>query len=175
MLFDGEVFRWQRLDNLVASAAQGSQLDLEGLLDQVISFLFSDNGGLLRNQLVQAAVDRIDSLAWQTTLRLSRSLPTPLQAFQPVGLREQAQLVDTAFDELVLDLEPIRQLVRILSALPGFEPRLLLSRLPRVVRDPQFRRMGLDLAQGLAERSLVRLLRDVLVRTDPDRAALQPA
>jgi len=173
MLFDGEVFRWQRLDNLVASAAQGSQLDLEGLLDQVIAFLFSDNGGLLRNQLVQAAVDRLDSLAWQATLRLSRSLPKPLQALQPVGLRDQAQQANTAMDDLLLDLEPIRQLLRILSALPGFEPQLLLSRLPAVLSAPQFRRMGLDLAQGLAERSLVRLLRDVLVK--PDQSSLQPA
>jgi predicted unusual protein kinase regulating ubiquinone biosynthesis (AarF/ABC1/UbiB family) len=48
MLFDGDIFRWQRLDNLIASASQGAQLDLEGLLDQVLDFLFSANGGLLR-------------------------------------------------------------------------------------------------------------------------------
>jgi len=42
-----------------------------------------------------------------------------------------------------------------------------------VLSAPQFRRMGLDLAQGLAERSLVRLLRDVLVK--PDQSSLQPA
>jgi hypothetical protein len=34
--------------------------------------------------------------------------------------------------------------------------------------------MGRDLARGLAERSLVRLLRDVLVATPPERA-MQPA
>jgi hypothetical protein len=76
-------------------------------------------------------------------------------------------------DQLLLDLEPIRQLLRILNALPGFEPQLLLSRLPRVLAAPEFRRMGLDLAQGLAERSVVRLLRDVLVRAD--QTTLQPA
>ena len=173
MLFDGEVFRWQRLDNLVASAAQGSQLDLEGLLDQVISFLFSENGGLLRRQLVEAAVDKVDSLAWQTTLRLSRNLPAPLQALQPIGLRQQAELADAGMDELLLDLEPIRQLVRILRALPGFEPQLLLSRLPRLLNEPGLRSMGRDLARGLAERSVVRLLRDVLA--SPIRPSVQPA
>ena len=173
MLFDGEVFRWQRLDNLVASAAQGSQLDLEGLLDQVIGFLFSDNGGLLRRQLVEAAVEKLDGLAWQTTLSLSRRLPTPLQALQPAGLRQQSQQLSGGTDALLLDLEPIRQLLRILQALPGFEPQLLLRRLPRLLREPELRAMGRELAQGLAERSLVRLLRDVLVPRDS--RSMQPA
>jgi predicted unusual protein kinase regulating ubiquinone biosynthesis (AarF/ABC1/UbiB family) len=174
MLFDGEVFRWQRLDNLVASAAQGSQLDLEGLLDQVISFLLSDNGGLLRTQLVEAAVENLDGLAWQTTLNLSRRLPTRLKALQPPGLRRQVQELEGGEIDLLLDLEPIRQLLRILQTLPGFEPQMLISRLPRLLAEPGLRRMGRDLARGLAERSLVRLLRDVLVATPPGRA-MQPA
>jgi predicted unusual protein kinase regulating ubiquinone biosynthesis (AarF/ABC1/UbiB family) len=167
MLFDGDVFRWQRLDNLVASAAQGSQLDLEGLLDQVLDFLFSANGGLLRQQLVDAMVQRVDALAWQTTLRLGKRLPERLQ---PPGLRNRR--MEPSGDPL-LELEPIRQLLVILRSLPGFEPQLLLRRLPRLLGEPQLRRMGVDLARGLAERGVVRLLRDVLVSpslTSPARA-----
>jgi predicted unusual protein kinase regulating ubiquinone biosynthesis (AarF/ABC1/UbiB family) len=164
MLFDGEVFRWQRLDNLIASAAQGSQLDIEGLLDQVLDFLFSANGGLLRRQLVEAAISRVDALAWHTTLRLGKRLPERLQ---PPGLR-QRQVEDAG--EVLLSLEPIRQLLVILRSLPGFEPRLLVKRLPRLLGEPELRRMGADVARGLAERGVVRLLRDVLV--DP---ALRPS
>jgi hypothetical protein len=158
MLFDGDIFRWQRLDNLIASASQGSELDLNGLLDQVLDFLFSVNGGLLRQQLVDAAIQRVDSVAWQATLRLSGRLPEPLQ---PPGLKQRANQVDGA--EPLLDLEPIRQLVLILQALPGFEPQLLLKRLPRVLGEPELRRMGLEVARGLAERSMVHLVRDLLV------------
>jgi predicted unusual protein kinase regulating ubiquinone biosynthesis (AarF/ABC1/UbiB family) len=157
MLFDGDVFRWQRLDNLIASAAQGSQLDLDGLLDQVLDFLFSANGGLLRQQLVDAMVQRVDALAWQTTLRLGKRLPERLQ---PPGLRNRR--MELSGDPL-LELEPIRQLMVILRSLPGFEPQLLLRRLPRLLGEPELRRMGVDLARGLAERGVVRLLRDVLV------------
>ena len=157
MLFDGDIFRWQRLDNLIASASQGAQLDLEGLLDQVLSFLFSANGGLLRLQLVDAMVARMDAMAWQTTLRIGKRLP---ERFQPPGLRRH-RLSEAG--EPLLDIEPVRQLMGILQSLPGFEPQMLLRRLPRLIGEPELRQMGFQLAKGLAERSVVRLLRDVLV------------
>lgn len=157
MLFDGDIFRWQRLDNLIASASQGTQLDLEGLLDQVLTFLFSPNGGLLRQQLVDAMVARMDALAWQTTLRLGKRLPERLQ---PPGLRRHRL---SEANEPLLDLEPVRQLTGILNALPGFEPQMLVRRLPRLLGEPELRQMGVQLAKGLAERSVVRLVRDVLV------------
>ncbi|MEI7952396.1 MAG: AarF/ABC1/UbiB kinase family protein [Synechococcaceae cyanobacterium ELA182] len=163
MLFDGEEFRWQRLENLISSASLQAELDIEGLLDQVLDFLFSANGGLLRQQLVDAAVERMDNLAWRTTLRLGRRLPRSLQ---PPGLRQSSEREMFSSGGPLLDLEPLRQLAAILQDLPGFEPRLLLRRLPRVLGEPDLRRMGLDLARGLAERGVVRLLRDVLVTPD---------
>ncbi|MEB3319684.1 MAG: AarF/ABC1/UbiB kinase family protein [Cyanobium sp.] len=167
MLFDGEIFRWQRLENLIGSASLQAQLDVESLLDQVLDFLFSANGGLLRGQLVQALVERVDALAWHTTLRLGKRLPPRLQ---PPGIRLRS--ASGSSGSPLLDLEPIRQLLRILQALPGFEPRLLLRRLPRLLNEPELRQMGTTLARGLAERSVVRLLRDVLVApTRPGTAA----
>ena len=164
MLFDGEIFRWQRLDNLISSAASGSQLDLDGLLDQVLDFLFSANAGLLRQQLVDAAVNQMDALGWQATLNLSRRLPPPLL---PPGLRnlQSTAASSEAATEAWLSLEPIARLVSILSQLPGFEPQLLLKRIPRLLRETELRRMGADLARGLAQRGVVRLVRDVLVGT----------
>ncbi|MFO7629842.1 MAG: AarF/ABC1/UbiB kinase family protein [Prochlorococcaceae cyanobacterium] len=157
MLFDGEVFRWQRLENLIGSASLQQELDLEGLLDQVLDFLFSATGGLLRGQLVQTLVERMDAIAWQTTLRLGKRLPARLQ---PPGIRlRYAEPQATP----LLDLEPIRQLLLILQALPGFEAKMLLRRLPRLLNEPELRSMGSTLARGLAERGMVRLLRDVLV------------
>jgi len=159
MLYDGDEFRWQRLESLVNSASLQAQLDLEGLLDQVIEFLFSPNGGLLRRQLVEATVQRVDALAWHTTLQLGRRLPPNLL---PPGLRKRLPEADRRGQPL-LDLEPLRELAAILQDLPGFEPQLLLKRLPRVLSEPDLRQMGFEMARGLAERGVVRLLRDVLV------------
>jgi hypothetical protein len=40
---------------------------------------------------------------------------------------------------------------------------MVLRRLPRLLGEPQLRQMGVQLARGLAERGVVRLVRDVLV------------
>jgi len=152
MLFDGDAFRWARLENLMASAASQAQLDLDTLLDQVLDFLFSPNGGMLRNQLVEAVVDRIDSFGWLAMRRIGRQLPRPLQ---PPALMMQSDWNDSD----MLDLEPIRQLLSVLQQLPGFRPELLLSRLPRLLREPDARRMGFKVAKGLAERGVVRLVK----------------
>lgn len=153
MLFDGDIFRWTRLENLVESAASQEQLDLEALLDQVLDFLVSANGGMLRNQLVETAADRIDSLGWMTLQRIGRRLPRRLQ---PSRLMTSGPEFDQDF---YMDLEPIRQLIHVLQKLPGFSPDLLFSRLPRLMREPDARRMGVELAQGLAERGVVRLVK----------------
>jgi hypothetical protein len=81
----------------------------------------------------------------------------------PPGLRQRQQLPDSLASEPLLDLEPVRQLATILRDLPNFEPRLLLRRLPRLLSEPDLRRMGVEVARGLAEKGVVRLVRDVLV------------
>ncbi len=154
MLFDGDAFRWARLENLVASAASQAQLNLDTLLDQVLDFLFSANGGMLRSQLVEAVVDRVDALGWLTVKRIGRQLP---RALQPAAISNDdswAMEQDT-----MLDLEPVRELLSVLQQLPGFSPDLVLKRLPRLVREPDARRMGAQMAKGLAERGVVRLVK----------------
>jgi len=103
-------------------------------------------------------VDQMDALGWQTALRLSQRLPRRLL---PPGLRDRE--APTVTDMELLSLEPIQRLLAILRQLPGFEPQLLVRRLPRLLQESELRRMGAELARGLAERSVVRLVRDVLV------------
>ncbi|MCY3848893.1 MAG: AarF/ABC1/UbiB kinase family protein, partial [Cyanobacteria bacterium MAG COS4_bin_21] len=59
----------------------------------------------------------------------------------------------------LMQLEPVRELIQVLQSLPGFTPELLLRRMPRVLNEPDTRRMGFKVAQGLAERGVVRLVR----------------
>ena len=156
MLFDGDIFSWSRLENLVASAASQAHLDLESLLDQVLDFLFSINGGVLREQLVEAVIKRLDAFSWQTLQKISSNLPKPLQ-YPLKGITSKTK--ENSDDAELLDLEPIRQLIRVMQNLPGFKAELVISRLPRLIREPDTHKMGLKVAQGLAERGVVRLVK----------------
>jgi hypothetical protein len=108
---------------------------------------------MLRNQLVEAVADRIDAIGWTALQRIGRSLPRP---FQPPLLLDIAPSLN---EDSYLDLEPIRQLITVLQQLPGFNPDLVFSRLPRLIRERDARQMGVALAQGLAERGVVRLVK----------------
>ena len=156
MLYDKDVFRWNRLDELLVSASQDQNLNLENLLDETLDFLFSAQAGLLRQQLVDGLVNSIDGLGWQAARKLMQRLP---QKLQPPGLAETAWATELGG----ADTQTIRELLLILRKLPGFEPSLLWQRLPRVLGEPALREMGVNLALGLAERSLVRLVRDIVV------------
>ncbi len=159
MLFEGEIFKWTRLENLILSAAKQQQLDLNSLIDQTLDFLFSPKAGVLRMQLVNAAADQLDAAGWQLFQTIGRRLPKQLR---PPGLQNSTAAVSSS---QLLSIEPIRELLNILTKLPGFEAQLLTKRLPRLLNEPDLREMGIELAKGLAERSVVRLVRDVL--TDP--------
>ena len=107
---------------------------------------------LLRDQLVSATVDRLDALGWSTMQRLGRRLPKRLQ---PSSIAQTAP----GLSDPLMQLEPVRELIQVLQSLPGFTPELLLRRMPRVLNEPETRRMGFQVAQGLAERGVVRLVR----------------
>ena len=65
----------------------------------------------------------------------------------------------TGLSDPLLQLEPVRELIKVMQSLPGFTPDLVLKRMPRVLNEPDTRRMGLEVAKGLAERGVVRLVR----------------
>ena len=85
--------------------------------------------------------------------RLGQRLPRRLQ---PAGMT--AMHSNGSIDPF-MQMEPVRELIAVLQSLPGFTPDLVLKRMPRVLKEPDVRRMGFKVAQGLAERGVVRLVR----------------
>ena len=83
---------------------------------------------------------------------MGRRLPKQLQ---PSGIGYG----NPGLSDPLLQLEPVRELIKVMQSLPGFTPDLVLKRMPRVLNEPDTRRMGLQVAKGLAERGVVRLVR----------------
>ena len=164
MLFSADTFRWNRLDELLTSAAGDRNLDLDNLLDHTIDFLFSESGGLLRRQLVAACVDGVDTMGWNAVCRIGQQLPVQ---WRPQGLLQREPAVTQ-----VPPAQPLADLLAILSKLPGFEPSLLWRRLPRLLGEPALYAMGRQFCMDLAERGVVRFLRDVVLPQQGQQGAI---
>ncbi len=152
MLFDGNTFKWSRLEELLNSAAKESNLNLDALLDQVMNFLFSDKGGILREEITEAIVDKLDSYSWKKIKQIKASITKPLK-------RENRNKQDDINDQSIFDIKPIKNLYKTLRNLPGFKPELILNRIPRLIKEKDARKMGMKVAQRVTERGIVRIVK----------------
>ncbi|KKZ15409.1 MAG: hypothetical protein TH68_00525 [Candidatus Synechococcus spongiarum 142] len=152
MVLSENALRWERLDDLLSSAVRSQDLDPETLVDSTLNFLLSDAGSNVRSQLVGAMVDQLDAVGWQVACRVGQRLP---QRWQLHGLQNPAPSPDAP--------PPVLDVLRLLQKLPYFEPAMLWQNIPRLLGEPVVHSMGIQLAQDLAERSIVRLVKNILL------------
>ncbi len=152
MLFDGNAFKWTRLEDLVTSAASQTDLNIETLIDQMLDFLFSQNGGILRKELVSTIIKKIDSISWYALKKVKQKIPTILQ-------KKDSQSINSELKNDLLDIQPLKEAIKIFERLPGFKLEILISRLPRLIKERQARKMGIEIAQGIVEKGAVRLVK----------------
>ncbi len=155
MIFDGNVFLWGRLEGLITSAGSQKELDLDKLLDQILDFLFSKNGGFLRDQLVEAIVEKMDSVGLKTIGSLNQKLPKNLRSKRLQSRFEQLNSENSS----LLDLEPIKEVIKIVRQLPGFKMEMVIKRLPRLIKERDARKMSFKVAQRVTEKGIVRLVK----------------
>ncbi len=153
MLFDGNIFRWERLDDLVDSATKQSELDIENLLDQILDFLFSKNGGPLRKELVEATVNKIDYFGWNTIKKINKSLPEKRR------IKRIGSFKPNENNNAIESITNVKDLWFILKKVPGFKKRIILKRLPRLLKEPSTRKMSSQVAMQTIEKAIIRTIR----------------
>ena len=62
-------------------------------------------------------------------------------------------------DDSIVEVQTIQELIKIVKNLPGFKTNLIIKRIPRVIKEPDTRKMSVQIAKGVAEKSLVRLVK----------------
>ncbi len=150
MLFDGENFKWQRFNDLLSSATNQKELNIDNLADQMMEFIFSSNGGIFREQLVNIIVDNIDEYSWKILKEISYSLPiTPT----PLKIKKETKEQD------VFNLEPIKSLFTTVQKMPSSKQELILNKIVKLIKEPLMIEMSKKVAKGVAERSIVRFVK----------------
>ncbi|NJO45826.1 MAG: AarF/ABC1/UbiB kinase family protein [Oscillatoriales cyanobacterium RM2_1_1] len=163
LLFKEGDFRWNRLENLLKNARSSDDYDINQVLDQTLDFLFSERGEFIRESLTQELVKNID--------RASRNLFTQAQQrlAEWVGMKpEPGSVTMMVTTEEQGNLEHIRRILGILQETAGFDPLVLAQKLPQLLVKPEVQQMSQQVAGGLAQRAIARLIRELLITDSPD-------
>jgi predicted unusual protein kinase regulating ubiquinone biosynthesis (AarF/ABC1/UbiB family) len=168
LLFKDGNFRWNRLENLLKNARDNDDYNLSKALNQGVDFLFSERGTFIRDRMVDEIVKNIDLLsqeAWHNTnnvlsewLGLKATLPNSnINKGSSQNSRQEQQ-----------NLEHIKRIWAILQDTPGFDAMELASLIPQLIVKPETQRMGQQIVGNLAQRTLARFIRRVLLADSPE-------
>lgn len=146
---DGE-FRWNRLENLLSNAQTNPDYNLNGTLDKGIDFLLSDRSEFMHDRIIDEIVKGIEV---ETNKRL------------PASFRSSV-IGDIAKTETTSSLGHISKLWSILQDDKAISPTDILPLAARILTKRQTLTFGRDVVSKLAQRSLVRAVRGVLLRDE---------
>lgn len=163
LLFKDGNFRWNRLENLLRNAAQSPDYDLNKVLNQTLDFLFSERGEFIREQLTDEIVKAIDAYGRRTFDNVAFSLR------KRIGLADNKTAPVTTVEN-AQTAEHIKRIWEILKDTPGFDPLQLVPVIPQLLIKPETQQMGQQIAGGLAQRVLVRMIRETLLKETPQEA-----
>jgi len=161
-LFKDGSFRWNRLENLLKNAQNSEDYDINQVLDQTLEFLFSERGELIREQLAHELVKGID-LA-------SRNALTTAQSKVAEWMGVKVSSTPTTAPQPTTDqnnLEHIQRIVSILQETKGFDPMLLVQRVPGLMVKPEVQHLSQKVAGELAQRATARMIRELFLSSDP--------
>lgn len=156
LLFEQGQLRWSRLESLLESAADTGDYDVSLAVEQMLSFLLSPRGKVVRYNLADELTVELDrlgvdlltyfsSIAAQTGSAIGLKLPRTLGALPPPTKTSSMQNAE--------------RLAEILSRSQGFSPTKFTPLVQRLLREPESRRIGVEVAVSLAERVTSRAIR----------------
>ncbi|NMF60765.1 ABC1 kinase family protein [Pseudanabaena yagii] len=156
---DGE-FRWNRLENLLSNAQTNPDYNLNGTLDKGIDFLLSDRSEFMHDRIIDEIVKGIEV---EASKRLPERLRTSLIGDIVVDPQVKENITKT---ETPSSLGYIARLWSILQKDKPITPNDILPLATRILSKPQTLSLGRDVVSKLAQRSLVRTIRGVLLRDE---------
>jgi len=152
MLFDENILKWERLNDLLSSATKEKQLDIEKIFDQAIDFLFSEKGFILRNELVNALAIKIDSIGWKTLINVNSKLPKKIRS----RTIENSSKISSSQS---LNVSSIKKVFKLTSSKKGFNRKIIFKRIPRILKQKETFGMSLGVIKKSSEKGMIRLVK----------------
>jgi predicted unusual protein kinase regulating ubiquinone biosynthesis (AarF/ABC1/UbiB family) len=159
LLFRDGSFRWNRLENLLNNARNSDEYDLNQVISQTLDFILSDRGTFIRDYLADEIVRGLDNFG-------SNTLQNVTHAIQK-GIGMKVETPANTSPRPSPGLEHIQRIWAILQQTKGFDPAIVLPRIPQILMRSETQSFGQKIASGLTQRMAVRLIREVLLQDVP--------
>jgi predicted unusual protein kinase regulating ubiquinone biosynthesis (AarF/ABC1/UbiB family) len=160
LLFKDGSFRWNRLENLLSNARSSDEYDLNQVIDQSLDFILSDRGTFIRDYLADEIVRGLDNFG-------SNTLQSVTSAIQR-GMGMKVETPTQKPQQLTEGLQNIQRIWGILQQTKGFDPTIVLPRIPQILMRSETQSFGQKIASGLTQRMAARLIREVLLQDVPE-------
>ncbi len=158
LLFQDDSFRWNRLENLLRNASNSDDYDISKVLNQALEFLFSQRGDFIRDRIVDELVNGVD--VWsRNTLANARAV---VSEWLGIKKPKPTAITPAKAPQGQKNIEHIQRIWEILDNTPGFDRMELVQILPSLLAKPEMQKMGQQVAGGLTQKAIARLIRQML-------------
>jgi predicted unusual protein kinase regulating ubiquinone biosynthesis (AarF/ABC1/UbiB family) len=158
LLFKDGSFRWNRLENLLNNARSSDEYDLNLVIDQTLDFILSDRGTFIRDYLADEIVRGLDNFGNNTIQSVTHAIQKGIGI--KVAASPQSQQSSNG-------LEHIQRIWGILQQTKGFDPSIVLPKIPQILMRSETQSFGQKIASGLTQKMAARLIREVLLQDVP--------
>jgi predicted unusual protein kinase regulating ubiquinone biosynthesis (AarF/ABC1/UbiB family) len=159
LLFKDGSFRWNRLENLLNNARSSDEYDLNQVIDQTLDFILSDRGTFIRDYLADEIVRGLDNFGNNTLQNVTHAIQK--------GMGMKVPSSTTSTQQLSEGLGHIQRIWGILQQTKGFDPTIVLPKIPQILMKSETQSFGQKIASGLTQRMAARLIREVLLQDIP--------
>ena len=158
MIFDGNILSWNKLEELLQSVGSETTLNLESLIDQVLDFLFSKKGGILRKEIVEASTTKMDDLLWQLIKKTKDKVRINFK-FQHIKSKSKLK-------NEIIEKGSVKQLFKSIESIPGFKISIILKRIPRLIFEKEGFKMSFQIAGRIIEKNIIKLIKITASKTE---------
>ncbi|MFN9175632.1 MAG: ABC1 kinase family protein [Synechocystis sp.] len=173
LLFKDNSFRWNRLENLLRNAKNSPGFDFDYVLNESTEFLLSERGQFIRDRLVLELVNGIDQLGRNTWSQVTHNLREWVGMAKPStnGKNPPSPAALAPFANEPEAWQHLQSIWQILKETPGFDPVKFVPVFSQIIIDPTSRRMGQQVAEGLLQKAIARLIRHWALALDGNSSA----
>ncbi len=158
LLFKDGTFRWNRLENLLKNAQNSQDYNFSKIFDQASDYLFSERGSFIRENLTQEIINALDVFGRRSIYNFSTSIR------EQIGLPISNPPAELEQNPGNLDL--LRRVFAIIKDTPGFDINQAILALVKLIQKPETQHMGQQIFAGLAQKSLIHLIRSLLIEPE---------